>query len=142
MRYTKRIFAVVAAAALFSLNAATVAAAEEVPAGTPAAAGPDYNSCVLFGTQVADTCFQWAGDKQWIKDNIANGWSGVVQVQTNYGKDRYCQAPPAAEGWAYCDFNHTEGKCVRFRTYELKNGETRNWHEWSKWYGTDYGWPC
>ena len=79
---------------------------------------------------------------QWVQDRDENGWATVVHVQTNYDKNRYCQALPAAQGWDYCNFDHIEGKCVHFRLYELKDGVTRHQTGWSPWYGTEYGSPC
>ena len=107
-----------------------------------AAVAPNYDECRFAGYSIGSTCFQWVGDNQWVIDGLTNGWAAVVHVQTNYDKNRYCQALPSAEGWAYCNYDHQEGKCVRFRMYELKDGVTRNWGDWSRWYGTDYGWPC
>ena len=110
--------------------------------GFSAALAPNFDECRYAGYSIGSTCFQWVGDNQWVVDNDANGWAAVAHVQTNYDKNRYCQARPSAEGWDYCDFDHKEGKCVRFRMYELKDGVTRNWTAWSPWYGIDYGWPC
>lgn len=110
--------------------------------GFAAALVPNYDECRFEGTNVGSTCYQWVGDDQWVMDGWTNGWAAVAHVQTNYGKDRYCQARPSAEGWDYCKFDHQEGKCVRMRMYELKDGVTRNWGGWSAWYGTSYGWPC
>ncbi|MFF0339888.1 hypothetical protein [Kribbella sp. NPDC004875] len=109
---------------------------------TKASGAPDYDTCRFAGYSIGSTCFKWVGDNQWVFDGLTNGWAAVTQVQTNYGKNRYCQALPSAEGWGYCNYDHVEGKCVRFRMYELKDGVTRSWGAWSKWYGTDYGWPC
>ncbi|GAA0580062.1 hypothetical protein HPO96_20330 [Kribbella sandramycini] len=103
---------------------------------------PNFQTCRLFGTYWGETCFQWVGDLQWVRDLQENGWATVFHVQTNYDKNRYCQALPKAQGWAYCNFDHKEGKCVRFRSYELKAGEMRNHTVWSPWYGTEYGSPC
>ncbi|MEU4608391.1 hypothetical protein AB0F43_35850 [Kribbella sp. NPDC023972] len=105
-------------------------------------APPNFNNCRHWAWYLGETCFQWYGDVQWVKDNIANGWKTAVHVQTNYGKDRFCGALPAADGWGYCDYDHREGMCVRWRLYELKGGETRNFTNWSVWYGTEYGSPC
>jgi hypothetical protein len=109
-------------------------------------AGYSYTSpvdhCILYGYEIGATCYQWVGDDQWVVDGIANGWAAVVHVQTNYGKDRYCQALPSAEGWGKCNYDHVEGKCVRWQMYELKDGDTRNFTGWSAWYGTQYGYPC
>ncbi|TDD63083.1 hypothetical protein E1263_01895 [Kribbella antibiotica] len=118
------------------------AAATARPLAAKTQAGPDTTKCRFFGTYWGETCFQWVGDNQWVRDLQENGWATVVHVQTNYGKDNYCQSLPAAQGWDYCDFDHKEGKCVRFRFYELKNGTTRNFTVWSNWYGTEYGSLC
>jgi hypothetical protein len=119
------------------------------PAVAPAAmstAGYSYTApvdhCILFAAEIGATCYQWVGDDQWVIDGIANGWAAVVHVQTNYGKDRYCQALPSAQGWGKCNYDHVEGKCVRWQMYELKDGDTRNFTPWSAWYGTQYGYPC
>jgi len=120
------------AVVLLAANVSTAAAA------TP----PPPDQCRGMGYDYGVTCFQWNGDKQWVEDRVANGWAIVVHSQTNYGKDRYCQSLPAADGWAYCDYDHIEGKCVRFMMYELKDGVTRNPSGWSLWYGTEYGSPC
>lgn len=111
-------------------------------ASTAAAAEPPWSQCRALITTYGATCFQWVGDNQWVQDRDENGWATVVHVQTNYGKDRYCQALPAAEGWAYCSYDHREGKCVHFRMYEAKGNETRHQTGWSPWYGTEYGSPC
>ncbi|NEA34523.1 hypothetical protein [Streptomyces sp. SID13031] len=103
---------------------------------------PPAGACRYLTTEYASTCFAWVGDDQWIRDLDPNGWAAVVHVQTNYGKDRYCQAQPAADGWNYCKFDHEEGKCVRFMMYEAKGEEKRRYTAWTPWYGTEYGWPC
>jgi hypothetical protein len=135
--YFRRTFAVLAGAVVLLAGGLTSASATTT--GAPPAAGTCAGGLI---TEYAATCFQWVGDKQWIEDRDANGWAAVVHSQTNYGKDRYCQARPAAEGWNYCDYDHIEGKCVRFMLYELKDGVTRNPSIWSAWIGTEYGSPC
>lgn len=120
--------------------------ATAVAPATMSTAGYSYTApvdhCILYGYEIGATCYQWVGDDQWVVDGIANGWAAVVHVQTNYGKDRYCQALPSAQGWAKCNYDHIEGKCVRWEMYELKDGDTRNFTGWSAWYGTQYGYPC
>ena len=120
--------------------------ATAVAPATMSTAGYSYTSpvdhCILYGYEIGATCYQWVGDDQWVVDGIANGWAAVVHVQTNYGKDRYCQALPSAQGWAKCNYDHVEGKCVRWEMYELKDGDTRNFTGWSAWFGTQYGYPC
>ncbi|MFI5730188.1 hypothetical protein ACIA49_08725 [Kribbella sp. NPDC051587] len=143
----RRPLAAAAAALLLLSTSLTEANAAEADAthplkATKAAGPPNYDNCRFGGTNVGSTCFQWVGDVQWVFDGWTNGWAAVVHVQTNYGKDRYCQALPSADGWGTCNYDHEEGKCVRFRLYELKDGATRNWSDWSRWYGTEYGSPC
>jgi hypothetical protein len=123
-------------------TASSTEAAPLLAKAESAAITPPAGQCVGWITEYAATCFQWVGDNQWIEDRDANGWAAVVHVQTNYGKNRYCQALPAAEGWGYCDYDHKEGKCVRFELYEAKGSEKRNWSGWSPWFGTAYGSPC
>ncbi len=103
---------------------------------------PNHQTCRDTGFFWGQHCFQWEGDVSWVQDHQENGWATVFHIQTNYGKDRYCQAPSKADGWGYCDYDHREGKCVRWRIYELKDGTTRNLTLFSAWYGTEYGSPC
>lgn len=91
-----------AAGALLLLGGGVTSAAAAVENISP----PPASQCRYFYADYAATCFQWVGDDQWIEDRDENGWAAVVHVQTNYGKDRYCQAAPAAEGWNYCKFDH------------------------------------
>lgn len=112
-------------------------------AATPfAAAGAPVDHCIFHAIYFGNTCFQWVGDDQWVQDLDENGWATTVHVQTNYGKNRYCAAPPKAKGWGVCNYDHKEGKCVRWRFYELKGNETRNWSAFSQWWGTEYGTAC
>ena len=131
----RRLAAVLASALILIAGGATTASAA-------VAEEPPYSQVKCLNSSYASTCFPWEGDNQWIIDREANGWAAVVHVQTNYDKNQHCKAMPAAEGWAFCDFDHQEGKCVRFRLYELKNDVKRNETAWSPWYGTEYGSLC
>ncbi|WP_112248255.1 hypothetical protein [Kribbella monticola] len=105
-------------------------------ASPPAACRPYVQS------SYAISCYEYNGDVQWIRDLDANGWQAVVHVQTDYGKNRYCGALPAAQGWGYCNYDHREDSCVRFRFYELKDGVTRNWTVFSPYYHASTGTLC
>ncbi|MFB6721581.1 hypothetical protein ACFCV3_15510 [Kribbella sp. NPDC056345] len=146
MRLRRTLTAVAAALLLLGSNVSPAAAADppwlHPDKATRAAGPPNYDTCRFAGTNVGSACFQWVGDVQWVSDGWTNDWAAVVHVQTNYGKDRYCQALPSAQGWGTCNYNHEEGKCVRFRLYELKDGVVRNMSDYSRWYGTEYGSPC
>jgi len=120
---------------------APVDATPTAPAMAPAATWPNVN-CVGIITTNTRTCYQWEGDDQWVVDDNANGWKSVVHVQTSYGKDRYCGAPPKADGWGVCNYDHRENTCVHFRTYELKDGATRYLTPFGPWYNTASGNDC
>ncbi|TWD79792.1 hypothetical protein FB561_0858 [Kribbella amoyensis] len=105
-------------------------------ASPPAACRPYVESAY------AQSCYEYDGDDQWIRDLNANGWQAVVHVQTNYGKNRYCGALPAAQGWGECTYDHREDGCVRFRFYELKDGVTRNWTVFSPYFHASTGTRC
>ncbi|MFB6720678.1 hypothetical protein ACFCV3_10975 [Kribbella sp. NPDC056345] len=138
MTLLSRTLGAFAGAALLVVGGATAASASP----TAVAEEPPYSEVKCLNSEYASTCFQWVGDDQWIIDREANGWAAVVHVQTNYGKNVECKAMPAAEGWALCLFDHEEGKCVRFRLYELKDDVKRKYTAWSPWYGTEYGSLC
>jgi hypothetical protein len=87
------------------------------------------------------SCFQVNGDDQWVKDDEANGWAVGAQIQTNYGKTRWCANRNTAGSWVECKFDHRENTCVRFRLYEQDggaDGPTRNWTAWTPWLSTTY----
>ncbi|MFC0626510.1 hypothetical protein [Kribbella deserti] len=149
---TRRVLTAVAATAMLTLTGAGIAAAapavDEGPAksvatsaGTLIAAAPPACN-VRIAVWYGETCFQANGDEQWIRDLDPNGWQAWVHVQTNYGKNRYCGALPAADGWGKCSYDHDETKCVRFRMYEEKAGEERNFTSWTAWHKVSTGALC
>lgn len=105
-------------------------------------ASPPADCRPYVQSSYAISCYEYDGDDQWIRDLDANGWQAVVHVQTNYGKNRYCGALPAAQGWGECTYDHREDGCVRFRFYELKDGVTRNWTVFSPYYHASNGTLC
>jgi hypothetical protein len=131
-----RFAATLAAVALVTLGGATATAA-------PAAAEtwPPFD-CLNFSTVFGDTCYEWAGDDQWVRDTDANGWTTIAEVETNYGKYRECAAPAAKDGWKECKFDHEEKKCVRFRMVERKGSATGRVSNWTLWYSTSSGKEC
>lgn len=153
MTVLKRAFAVLAGTALFSISAATVATAAPVQpdpaaaqqraslsATTTVAAAP--SNCVGIATSWAATCYEWAGDDQWVIDGDPNGWTAIAHLETNYGKTRECAAPSAADGWKECKYDHKESECVRFFIYEKKGNELGRFSAWSPWYSTSTGNRC
>lgn len=160
-RSTRRTLGAFAGAALLVLGTASLASA--APTGVsggdgtpiaPAAATPVAKSGMTtlaappaacrptVESAYAVSCYEYDGDDQWIRDLNANGWQAVVHVQTNYGKNRYCGALPAAQGWGECTYDHREEGCVRFRFYELKDGVTRNWTVFSPYFHASNGTRC
>lgn len=157
---TKRVFALAAGVMLLGATAAGTAAAAPGPVdlreavaskgeavkvigeGMGIAAAPPAG-CVGIYTSWGATCFQWDGDDQWVVDLDANGWTTVAGVDTNYGKERDCAAPAAADGWKECKYDHREGTCVRFFLYEKKsNGTLNRVSAYSAWYSTSNGARC
>ncbi|MBB5838494.1 hypothetical protein [Kribbella italica] len=158
---TKRVFAVAAGVMLLGAGVAGTASAAPAPTdprslvgagggeavkvsgeGMAVAATPPAG-CVGIYTSWGATCFQWDGDDQWVVDLDANGWTTVAGVDTNYGKERDCAAPAAADGWKECKYDHREGTCVRFFLYEKKsNGTLNRVSAYSPWYSTSNGARC
>ncbi|MEV6285338.1 hypothetical protein [Kribbella sp. NPDC051770] len=157
---TKRVLAVAAGVMLIGAGAASTASAAPAPvdlrdaaqsgeavkvvgADRMVAAAAPPAGCVGIYTSWAATCFQWDGDDQWVVDLDANGWTAVAGVDTNYGKERDCAAPAAADGWKECKYDHREGTCVRFFLYEKKsNGTLNRVSAYSPWYSTSNGARC
>lgn len=106
----------------------------------PAQAGvvPPANCFLLHDGNKAD-CFLSYGDVHYVLDNKIDGWRVGIEIQTNYGKTRWCvDADGAGNGWTACNFDHREKTLVRTRIYEQNgpNGPTRNWSSWSGWVST------
>lgn len=157
---TKRVLAVAAGIMLLggvTAGTASAASVQEGPRGAAAggeavkvigsdrmaAAAAPPAGCVGIYTSWGATCFQWDGDDQWVVDLDANGWTTVAGVDTNYGKERDCAAPAAADGWKECKYDHREGTCVRFFLYEKKsNGTLNRVSAYSPWYSTSNGARC
>lgn len=138
------LLATLAGAALLVTGSASTAAAAPAPDNTAVAvlAAPPSGCSPTVTTPWGQTCFEYEGDDQWIRDLDANGWQAVVHVQTNYAKNRYCGALPAADGWGECAYDHRENSCVRFRMYELKDGVTRNLTGFTLWHRVSDGGFC
>lgn len=98
--------------------------------------------CLTFANSWGATCYEWAGDDQWVRDLDPNGYTTVVEVRTDYGKFRDCSAPAAADGWKECAFDHREGACVSFRMYEHKGSILGRSTAWTLWYSTTNGTEC
>jgi hypothetical protein len=124
---------------LFSTLGVAVAAtpATAHPGGPPA-------GCYAYDAPFGASCFEWAGDDHWVKDKLANDWSARVQIETTYGKVRWCANTHGAVSWHECTFDHQEGTCVRWRMFEQNGtgGPTRNWTNWSYWHSTSTGDIC
>jgi hypothetical protein len=145
-----RILATLAGAAVLVVAGATTTTAAAAPAPADTAvrtdatvlAAPPAGCNPWLTTSWGQTCYEYEGDDQWVRDLNANGWAAVVHVQTNYGKNRYCVSLPAAQGWGECTFDHRETGCVRFRMYEERNGVTRNPTGWTLWHSIATGGFC
>jgi len=129
--------ALLAGAALLTLGGATTAAA--APAAVQAT---PPNGCLSFSTVFGQTCYEWEGDDQWVRDLDPNGWTTVVEIRTNYGKFRDCAAPAAADGWKECKFDHEEKKCVSFRLIEKRGTALGRQTAWTLFYSTTSGKEC
>jgi hypothetical protein len=128
-----------AAVVTFALVTLGGAAATATPA---AALVSPPTACRYFITTYGETCYEWDGDDQWVRDRDANGWTTIVEIQTNYDKYRECVAPAAADGWRECGFDHKENKCVRFRMVERKGVLTNRVSTWTLFYSTSTGTEC
>ncbi|NEA34525.1 hypothetical protein [Streptomyces sp. SID13031] len=132
-----RTLVALAGTALLTLTGATTATA----APTAVQAAPPF-ACLNFYAGWGETCYEWDGDDQWVRDLDANGYTAVVEVRTNYGKFRECAAPTAAEGWKECKYDHEEKKCVSFRMTEHKGTTPGRHTNWTLWYSTSTGKEC
>jgi hypothetical protein len=122
-----------------SLGVALVASPAQAHSGTPPAA------CVYYESSFGASCFEWEGDDQWVADLASNGWSARAQIETNYGKTRWCANTHTAPSWHECTFDHDEDGCVRWRMYEQDGGDTgptRNWTNWTAWHSIRTGDAC
>jgi hypothetical protein len=92
-----------------------------------------------------DSCFEPDGDKHWVRDQTPNHWSVRIQIQTDYGKIRWCANTHGADSWHSCNFDHREDTCVRWRMFEQSDrvpiplDNTRKWTDWSAWENTSTG---
>ena len=113
---------------------------------SPAAAhtGQPPNGCRYYESPFGASCFEWDGDDQWVQDSEPNDWSARAQIQTSYGKVRWCANTHHAVSWHECEFDHSENTCVRWRMYEQHGtgGPTRNWTPWTRWHSTSTGDLC
>lgn len=148
-RSARRVFAVGAASAALVLGGAAYASA-----GTPAhqpvrsaqavpSSHPSQCNTPLVTNSIGRTCFQSDGDWQWVRDDIANGWTTYGQLETTYGDiHRYCKAPPKADGGGWCNWNVGEQGCVKYRVFETDGYTDRNFSGWSRWYSASTGAAC
>jgi hypothetical protein len=116
--------------------------------GSPAAqaheGGPPA-ACRGFFSDFGETCFEWSGDDQWVYRAVSGSWNPRVQIETNYGKTRWCANTHGADTWHECTFDHDEDGCVRFRMFEQlgnDNTQTRRWTVWSPWVSISTGATC
>jgi hypothetical protein len=116
--------------------------------------GPPEDDCAVDANINAegwgDVCFEAHGDAHWVRDQTPNEWSVRAQIQTDYGKTRWCanthgaDSEPVKASWHRCNFNHLEDRCVRWRMFEQREappqvGFTRKWTRWSGWTHTTFG---
>jgi hypothetical protein len=125
-------------AALVSLLLLALPATSQAHRGGPPAddceAAPNVN---IEGW--GDACFEVEGDAHWVRDQTPNDWSVRVQIQTDYGKIRWCANTHGADSWHRCNFDHREFSCVRWRMFEQKGRSTRKWTDWSAWHHVHTG---
>jgi hypothetical protein len=95
-----------------------------------------------MSTVFGQTCFEWSGDDQWVRDLDENSWTTVAQVRTDYGKFRECVAPRADDGWKECKFDHREDTCVSFRLIERQGTLVSRQSSWTLFYSTTNGKEC
>jgi hypothetical protein len=126
---------------LLAVPAAVVIGAPAAQAASPPGACEYFYSDPYYG----ETCFEWEGDDQWVWDGAPNGWGVVVQIETDYGKVRWCANREGASTWVECKFDHDEDHCVRFRLFEQDDGAdgpTRNLTAWSQYISIRTGSNC
>jgi hypothetical protein len=74
----------------------------------------------------AEGCFEPDGDKFYVKDTKADGYSAVVRWYTDYGRWGTCRNSLGAGKWAVCNKDFKEGYYIHWRVTRY-NGDTGKW---------------
>ncbi|MET9023143.1 hypothetical protein ABZV93_24525 [Actinopolymorpha sp. NPDC004070] len=115
---------------------APAAQAEIVTPGPESAYSYEWNTGVLtsgpsgtyhcISTTGSTACYKPYGDKIYVKDTKADGYSAVMRWYTNYGRWGTCRNPYKAGTWVVCDKDFAEGSWLNFRASRY-DGETKKW---------------
>ncbi len=73
----------------------------------------DGDTCAV--TTGAYVCFQPYGDKIWVQDTKADGYSAVARWYTDYGRWGTCRNANGSGTWAVCNKDFVENSHLYFR---------------------------
>lgn len=87
------------------------------------------------GKKAGESCYEWGGDDQYVRDTLNNEANFRVHIKTDYGKERWCYSTTSY--WRSCDFNHKESGYVRWHGYHPPHWA----HDeiWTKWHSAKNG---
>jgi hypothetical protein len=79
--------------------------------------------------KAGESCFEWGGDDQYVRDTLNNEANFRVHVKTSYGKERWCYS--TSSYWRSCNFDHKENSYVKWHGYHPPHflGDEL-WTEW------------
>jgi len=108
-----------AAFAAYSGDETNYTAVSSGPAGVEGSDGyGDYNCIYSTGVKA---CFMPAGDKLYVRDVTADGYTAVLQWSTN-GRTGSCVNNLGAGNWGLCDKDFTEDKLIHISAARYKSG--------------------
>lgn len=109
-------------------QASSPAVAQAAVKATPASSSTSLY-CVSNG-HGAEACFKPYGDKIYVKDTKADGYSAVGYFRTDYGRTGGCRNSHGAGTWGVCNFNMKEGHKVTLWAVNVDT-PTNTWRYWS-----------
>lgn len=91
---------------------------------------PDAQFYCVDNNHGAEACFQPYGDKVWVADYRANGYSAAAYWKTDYGRTGTCYDGTVDKNWHVCDYNMREGRHITIWAVNVRRS-TNTWRYWS-----------
>lgn len=105
--------ATVAASTVFIAPGAAFAYSFEWDDAVADSPGSDYLECT--STTGSYVCFQPYGDKIWVLDTKADGYSAVARWYTDYGRWGTCRNSLGSDQWGVCNKDMAEDGIIYYR---------------------------
>lgn len=99
-------------------------------AQTAAGISPATQFYCVDNNHGAKACFQPYGDKVWVADYLANGYSAAAYWKTDYGRTGTCYDSTVDRNWHVCDYNMREGRHITIWAVNVRRS-TNTWRYWS-----------